>query len=476
MRSRQWEVYAAYGGLGAGDLARIMSDGKLNPFTQAELLAAALAMPFKETGRAHYRSLIEDEQGRRPYEQTQIAEGLTWLERLGLGGSPLAGFEVLPRYSFALELRFELERPYLSQDDDAFYIIDNPVRKDKVFKVPMVAPTSWKGSLRAVATQGLLAACEALLPAEPPTDDVARKELEAALWAERVRRVMLFGNEKQNDADFINGWLAARLSVAPLEESETDRRERLDGEAKRLDKSFEAYLIANYYRTKKVEGRQGRLFCFPTFFNKMGLEMINPHDRERRVGKNPILFECVPAGATGTFTLLYVPYDFPGQVTPDEERLRGQVEADLPLVAETVRGLLTVYGFGAKTSSGLGAANPRRVSGELWVNCLDEEAEGGEGPSEDMVRRLLMGDPLEYRLDGSFFVEGQFVLVSDEEIKQQPSWGGKTKADYRKVKPRVLELLAQQPAGPAYMARAVTDLDLLPEVARELAEKVGGAA
>ncbi len=463
MNGKQWEIHAAYGGLSASALGRIMGDRRLNPFTQSELLAAALAMPFKETGRAHYRFLIQDEQGRRPYEQMQVADGLAWLERLGLERSPFDGFAALPRYSFALELRFELARPYLSRDDDAFYVIDNPVRKDKVFKVPFVAPTSWKGSLRAAATQGLLTAFAPLLPDKPPTEEAEREALLPGLWEERAERVLLFGNEKQNDADFINRWLAPRLFPPPPEES------------KDLDKAFEKYLKENHYRTEKVEERQGRLFCFPTFFDGIGLEIINPHDRKRRVGKNPILFECVPAGATGTFRLLYVPYDWPGKVTPDEAILRQQVQADLPLVAETVRDLLTVYGFGAKTSSGFGAADPRRVAGELRVNCLDEGTEEAEGPGESLVRRLLMGDPLEHRLHGDFFVEGQFVLVPDDEIRQQP-WKGKVKADYRKVKPQVLELLAGQPAGPMHLARPVTDLNDLPDLARELAEIVGGGA
>ena len=471
MSNKQWEIHATYGGLSAGDLGRIMSDRKLNPFTQAELLAAALAMPFKEIGRAHYRSLVQEKKG---YAE-QVADGLAWLKRLGLEHSPFDGFVALPRYSFALELRFELSRPYLSRDDDAFYIIDNPVRKDKVFKVPFVAPTSWKGCLRAAATQGLLEAFAGLLPAEPPADEAEREVLLQKLWGERVRRVMLFGNEKQNDADFLNGWLAPRLFPERPGESEEERRKWLKKQAEELGKDFEVYLIEHGYRTEKIEGRRGRLFCFPTFFNQIGLEMINPHDRARRVGKNPILFECVPAGAMGTFRLLYVPYDFPGEVTPSEAKLRQQVMADLPLVAEAVHDLLLVYGFGAKTSSGFGAADPRRVAGEVRANLLDERAEGAEGSSESLVRRLLMGDPLERRLRDEFFVDGLFVMVPDGEIRQQP-WSGRVKADYRRVKPRVLELLAERPAGPQFLSRPITDLDQLPDLARELAEIVGGAA
>ena len=73
MSGKQWEIHAAYGGLSASDLGRIMGDRKLNPFTQAELLTSALAMPFKETGRAHYHSLIQEQKG----HPRQIGEGLS---------------------------------------------------------------------------------------------------------------------------------------------------------------------------------------------------------------------------------------------------------------------------------------------------------------------------------------------------------------------------------------------------------------
>ena len=475
MRSGQWEIHAAYGGLSAGDLAKIMGDEKLNPFTQAELLAAALAMPFKETGRDHYRALIQDGDGRGPYERVQVADGLAWLEKLGIERSPWDGFELLPPYSFALDLRFQLDRPYLSRDDDAFYIIDNPVRKDKVFKVPLVAATSWKGSLRAAATRRLLSAIGALVPGEPPVDQTEREGLLEQLWAQRVRLVVLFGNEKPNDADFINRWLAPRLFPQEGGETSEDQAGRLKKQVGQLDKAFTTHLVDNGCRTEKVEGRQGRLFFFPTFFDKIDLEMINPHDRQRRVGKNPILFECAPAGATGTFRLLYVPYDFPGGVTPDEAALRKQVQADLARVADAVHDMLLVYGFGAKTSSGFGAVDRQHVAGEMRFNVLSEGPETGQGPSESLVRRLLMGHPLEHRLHDQFFVDGQLVLVPDEEIKRQP-WKGKIKADYRKVKPRVEELLAEQPAGPSHLARPVRDLDRLPDVARELAGEMGGRA
>ncbi len=479
MSGKQWEIHAAYGGLSADDLGRIMGDSKLNPFTQAELLAAALAMPFKEIGRAHYHSLIQDESGRRPYEQAQIADGLAWLERLSLERSPFDGFAALPRYSFALELHFELARPYLSRDDDAFYIIDNPVRKDKVFKVPFVAPTSWKGSLRAVATQKLLDVFAGLLPVEPPTDEVERERVLADLWAERARQVMLFGNEKQNDADFLNKWLTPRLFPATPGESEKEWHKRLKKEAEHLNKAFEKYLKDNHYRTEKIEGRQGRLFCFPTFFNQIGLEMINPHDRARRVGKNPILFECVPAGATGTFRLLYVPYDFPGEVTPGETKLQAQIQADLPLVARTVRDLLTVYGFGAKTSSGFGAAEPVARQVTLGLNVLVEQV--AEEVSEYQAIKA------EEEAFAERFGLSEFPRWNDEELARS-DWGKKRQSEYKKLRDRHPDWDAEnkmwrEPISlpkperrPIVVERHSFELARLPDAVKELLTRIGGVA
>jgi hypothetical protein len=109
-------------------------------------------------------------------------------------------------------------------------------------------------------------------------------------------------------------------------------------------------------------GRAGRLFFYPTFFTQTSLEIINPHDRKRRVGKNPILFESVPAGARGTFTLLYVPFDLIGK---DENEIQNQALADLQLVAEGLKEMFLTYGFSAKRTSGYGVAEEKVTNGIL---------------------------------------------------------------------------------------------------------------
>ncbi len=182
---------------------------------------------------------------------------------------------LLPPHSTFIQFTFTLAAPYISRDDEAFHINDNPVRKDNVFKVPMVAPSGWKGALRATLWQ------------------LGYKEHD-----ERIKR--LFGNDKDDET-----------------------------------------LLA------------GSLHFYPTFFDRIGLEVINPHDRATGTGKLPIYFECVPAGTEGTFSLLYVPSVFASQE---------DVAQDLQLAAQGIEAMLTVYGFGAKTSSGYGCVEDALVA------------------------------------------------------------------------------------------------------------------
>lgn len=197
----------------------------------------------------------------------------------------LANLNLLPPCSFMLQFTFVLEQPLLSKDDQDFCIIDNPVRKDTVFRLPYIAPSSWKGCLRA-----------------------ALRQLDHDDDTEAIRR--LFGNKKGTE----------------------------------LHEEFHA----------------GRLHFFPTFFTLKSLEIINPHDRQRRVGKNPIWIESVPMNALGLFTMLYVPCNRIGE---DSYETRRELAQDLRLLAEGLPGMFLIYGFGAKTSSGFGTAKEQLIDG-----------------------------------------------------------------------------------------------------------------
>lgn len=210
-----------------------------------------------------------------------------WFQRTFNHASLDAGaLAMLPFGSFAIEFAFRLKTPCLSGDDDDLYPIDNPVLRDHVFRLPMVAASSWKGSLRSAVRE--MIAEQAGARRQPTEADCE----------------VLFGPPR--DAG-----------------EETERRE-------------------------------GRLRLFPTFFDQVGLEVINPHDRQKKIGaRGPIAIESAPRGSTGIFRLLYVPFDQIGQPI---RTIWADGRWCAKLLCQTIHHVFTVSGVGAKTSSGYGIA------------------------------------------------------------------------------------------------------------------------
>jgi len=286
------------------------------------------------------------------YFKRQVAY---FLNKLGLVPT-LPSMAILLPLSFVSQFTFTLAQPYLSRDEQDFYIIDNPVRKDKVFGLPYVAPSSWKGSLRAAMVRQLVAWWQG------ESQKKAKRSIQKQFVARRIQLFRLFGPEK---------------SVLIEEAEHRDRRARQgDEETGRgyLDDVAGDEHLASWYRRfirryVAPDGfHAGRLFFYPTFFTQMGLEVINPHSRQTGAGTLPILLESVPQGAQGTFTLLYVPFDRVGE---DGQQTRVQVAADLRLVAEGLQAMFCAYGFGAKTSSGFGVAR-EECSGSLTLRAQGE--------------------------------------------------------------------------------------------------------
>lgn len=280
------------------------------------------------------------------------------LERWGLENLYQANWErptidltPLPPCSWFLQFTFTLAKPYISKDDNPFYIIDNPIVRDKVFRLPMVRPTSWKGNLY------------------------------SALWQ--------LGHDKEEDAQM----------------------QRLFG------------VVRGKEEESGVEvGQAGRLFFYPTFFTQIGLEIINPHDRKRRVGKNPILFESVPIGAKGTFSLLYVPFDLIGQ---DEAEIKKQALADLQRVVEGLQAMFLTYGFSAKRTSGYGTAEDIVESGQLIHKIPGATFLRGSVPNtqkpEDVFLKYLDETG---RVKPVFRGSGEGGLMSNSEYKKTGAQAG----------------------------------------------------
>jgi CRISPR-associated protein Cmr2 len=157
---------------------------------------------------------------------------------------------------------------------------------------------------------------------------------------ERIRLVKLFGSEKTEFKDFLDKEFVGKLGQT---------------EGKKATEVFKEKV------KRYVSGsgnRKGRVTFCPTFFSSVALDVIAPHDRERRTiaRMGPILFETAPEGDQGTFSLLYIPFDLLPMLrfqnyTERKEAL-ADIKEDLEVLKETIPYMLITYGFAAKKTSG----------------------------------------------------------------------------------------------------------------------------
>lgn len=219
----------------------------------------------------------------------------------------------------AIKITFTLTGPWYSKDDRPFHVLDNPLRKDRVFGVPFMAAASWKGLLR-----WAMGMTTGLIGPEPVTDERKRREAELAV-------LHFFGHEKGARDLF----------------------------------------------------QRGALAFHPTWFSKIGFEVINPHSRKKRAGTQPILYEVVPAETEGTLKLLYAPL-------PDAT---GHAQINRPAaisqLLDAARDLLTVYGFSAKRTAGWGVAKIDKVKVIVKVINGAHEKEGSLEEVKAELPRLL---------------------------------------------------------------------------------------
>ncbi|HSH35974.1 RAMP superfamily CRISPR-associated protein, partial [Schnuerera sp.] len=97
--------------------------------------------------------------------------------------------------------------------------------------------------------------------------------------------------------------------------------------------------------------KRGRAVFYPTYFNRISYEVINPHNRETRAGKNPIMYEVVPKGTRGIFQLKYIPYD---GILTKRTNLEKEINYDIEFIEEILKGALEYAGIGAKAKLGWG--------------------------------------------------------------------------------------------------------------------------
>jgi len=248
----------------------------------------------------------------------------------------------LPPYSFALTAEIKLNAPYFSRDDDNFYLVDNPVLKEQVFKIPMVRGSGWKGALAAAAKELVSEDLSSFLPfariwglgsSEYRNLLESLKDEDPEKLKTRVISLSLFELGLKLDKDDINC-----INKKPQEF------------LKKLSENLTAKNVKSKTLLPYLQPHKGRAIFYPTFFNKISYEVINPHDRQKRAGINPIFYEIVPEGAAGRLQVIYIPHD---ALLTEDQVLKEQVNRDLSFLCRTIE-KTAEQGIGAKTKLGWG--------------------------------------------------------------------------------------------------------------------------
>jgi CRISPR-associated protein Cmr2 len=404
-----------------------------------------------------YKSLVHaDKPENTPYAQQLIQPALKQLEELHLiPATP--DLSVLPPGSWFLQFTFTLAKPWMSKDDDPFYVTEsvNPVRKDKVFKVPIMSAASWKGLLRWTAMHThLVLKKDTLSPEE--------------FAKERFVQTLLLGDEKGEEPGVTKDF-AGYLDKLGGKEARARYVQKIR-ERFRLDEKAE------------MPHHSGRLMFYPTFFDQIDVEVINPHSRKTKAGTHPIYLECVPQEAKGIFTLLYVPFDLIGA---DEAEIRKQALEDLKLVAEGLKEMFLTYGFSAKRTSGYGVAEEQVSDGFVQIRIEETQAPPLPTPTAapQLPKYLQAPGKLkdEYlNPDGTFRERSQAELAKMSKAQKQ---------EYEKAKKwweREGKALASQPPAeakpkpaeapaPTWLKREFGSFAELSAIAEALLKAQGGA-
>ena len=260
-----------------------------------------------------------------PAYDAQIKCRLSEMQLMGLNRS--LGITNLPERTVALEIPITLEKPFISRDDVPLYIIDAPARKDKIFGVPVTSAMAWKGNLRWTMMKLFLE---------------SRRDDPEDFLKTRIEHTILFGTEKVTRNAGKTGWAKYMDDLCPLAKSEYRNQ------------------LKALFNMESIPNLEGHLHFYPTFWNKIDLDIINPHDRTTGAGTNPIHLEIVPAGAKGVFRLLHVP--FHGKKPDGTNLFNTLIE-----IVQGLKEMMLTYGFSAKKTSGFG------IIKENWdakVACL----------------------------------------------------------------------------------------------------------
>jgi len=194
--------------------------------------------------------------------------------------------------SFIIKAKFEFTSPYFSHDDDDFYIVDNPIMKEKVWKVPMIRPSAWKGAFFKTAIKKF-------------------KEKENKDFADiyfKIYRIFGTGSEEfRKLSEWIREGNKEKFKNALMSYALFELGKKINPQSDTAKSLYNR--ILKEVGSRNFTPHKGRVIFYPTYFDKLSLEVINPHNRKTKAGTNPIYYEVVPQKTKGIFQLVYIPYD-----------------------------------------------------------------------------------------------------------------------------------------------------------------------
>jgi len=243
--------------------------------------------------------------------------------------------KLLP-YSFILQAKIKLTAPYFSHDDDNFYLIQNPCLKEKVYKVPIVRGSSWKGAI-AKAGKKLV---------ENKISNIIGYARIFGLGSDEFRKLFdSLERKKESMMSDIFRFLLFELGVKLTKDTL---------EKNKVVKVLKEKTIATLEKEKRkyafIQTHKGRAIFYPTYFDRLSLEIINPHSRKTRAGTNPIHYEVVPKDTEGTLQIVYIPFD---AVLTENGDLKKQIETDIEFLTKCIEKTAEI-GIGAKEKLGWG--------------------------------------------------------------------------------------------------------------------------
>ncbi|MDD3050296.1 MAG: RAMP superfamily CRISPR-associated protein [Candidatus Cloacimonetes bacterium] len=268
--------------------------------------------------------------------------------------------KTLISFSFAVHTKFNLASPYYSADDDKYSIFDNPLLKEKVFKVPMMRGSSWKGVIASAARMAL--------EQDFSLENILSFGRLFGSGSEEFREIEELAIKQDYDQKSKNKVLYyALMKFGKISMQAINKEQQKEELWKKI-------------KAKELQTQRGRLVFYPSYFNQIGLEMINPHKRRTKAGTQPIYYEVVPAGAEAIFQLLYIPAD---NITKSDKVRKAECENDKKLLTAALQLIFQdedndkkpQIKIGAKTKLGWGRIEPlsEEKFNQMIVGAKDEQ-------------------------------------------------------------------------------------------------------